>query len=128
MAPKLSLQYSSQGGNGLLGVGWSLSGLPSITRCPQTIAQDGAVHGVNYDANDRFCLEGERLIAINGGTYGADGTEYRLEREGFSKIVSYGAAGIGPAWFKVWTKSGQVMEFGNAAGSRITPAAGGRCP
>src|SRR5437667_7080970 len=44
MAPALSLDYNSQQGNGLLGVGWSLAGLPSIGRCPQTVAQDG-VHG-----------------------------------------------------------------------------------
>src|SRR5512141_479460 len=40
-APSLSLDYSSQGSNGLLGVGWSLGGLPSIGRCPRTMAQDG---------------------------------------------------------------------------------------
>lgn len=118
MAPSLSLSYSSQAGNGLLGVRWSLTGLPAVTRCPKTIAQDGVAGGINYDANDRFCLEGERLVAISG-SYGADGTEYRSEREGFSKIVSYGAAGNGPAWFKVWTKSGQIMEFGNTNDSRI---------
>src|SRR4029450_9434336 len=51
--------------------------------------------------------------------YGADGAEYRTERESFSKVISYGAAGNGPAWFKVWTKSGQVQEYGNSADSRI---------
>jgi hypothetical protein len=119
LEPKLSLQYDSRAGNGLLGVGWSLAGLPAITRCGKTIAQDGAVGGVNYDANDRFCLDGQRLIAINGGTYGADQTEYRTERESFSRVVSYGSAGSGPAWFKVWTKAGLVMEFGNTTDSRI---------
>lgn len=118
LVPALNLRYDSHSGNGLLGLGWSLGGLPAIVRCPQTIAQDGARAGVNYDANDRFCLEGQRLIAISG-SYGADGAEYRTEREGFSKIVSYGTAGTGPAWFKAWTKSGQVMEFGNTADSRI---------
>src|SRR5690606_25760458 len=54
LEPKLSLQYDSRSGNGLLGVGWSLSGLPSITRCGRTIAQDGVTGGVAYDANDRF--------------------------------------------------------------------------
>lgn len=118
MEPKLALGYSSQSGNGALGVGWSMSGLPVISRCPRTMAQDSAVGGVNYDANDRFCLEGQRLIETSG-TYGANLTEYRTEREGFSKIVSYGTAGTGPAYFKVWNKAGIVMEFGNTADSRI---------
>ena len=30
--PKLSMSYSSRAGNGLLGVGWTLDGLPAITR------------------------------------------------------------------------------------------------
>ncbi len=120
MEPKLSLNYSSQSGNGLLGVGWSLGGLGGVSRCPRTIAQDGVRGGVNYDANDRYCLDGQRLIAISG-TEGGDGTEYRTERESFAKIVSYGSAGNGPAWFKVWTKAGQVMEYGNTADSKILP-------
>jgi hypothetical protein len=118
LEPKLSLQYDSRNGNGLLGVGWSLAGLPAITRCGRTIAQDGQTGGVAYDTNDRFCLDGQRLIAISG-TYGADQTEYRTERESFSKVVSYGSAGSGPSWFKVWTKAGLVMEFGNTADSKI---------
>jgi hypothetical protein len=118
MEPKLALVYNSQGGNGLLGVGWNLEGLSSIARCPRTLAQDGVRGGVNYDWNDRYCLDGQRLVAISG-SYGADGTEYRTERESFSKVISYGVAGNGPAWFKVWTKSGQILEYGNSLDSRI---------
>ncbi len=118
MEPKLSLNYSSQSGNGLLGVGWSLGGLGGVGRCPRTMAQDGVRGGVNYDSNDRYCLDGQRLIAISGSE-GGDGTEYRTERESFAKIVSYGSAGNGPAWFKVWTKAGQVMEYGRTTDSRI---------
>jgi len=118
MAPSLSLDYSSQNGNGLLGIGWTLSGLPSIGRCPRTMAQDGVVGGINYDANDRFCMEGQRLVAISG-TYGADGAEYRTEIDSYSRILSHGTAGTGPAWFEVHTKSGQVMEFGHTADSQI---------
>ena len=118
MVPSLSISYNSQGRNGLLGMGWHLEGLPSIGRCPRTIAQDGVRGSVNYDADDRFCLDGQRLVAISG-TYGADGTEYRTEIESFAKIISRGTAGTGPAWFEVWTKSGQRMEFGNTADSRV---------
>ena len=116
--PKLSLSYNSQGGNGLLGMGWSLAGLSVIHRCPKTMIQDGVIGGVNYNANDRYCLDGQRLVAISG-TYGADATEYRTESESYSRIVSYGSQGSGPAWWKVWTKSGQILEYGNTADSRI---------
>jgi hypothetical protein len=122
MTPSLTLSYNSQGGNGLLGIGWSLDGLPSIGRCPRTWAQDGVPGGINYDANDRFCFEGQRLVAISG-SYGADGTEYRTEIDSYSKILSHGTAGTGPAWFEVRTKSGQVMEFGHTTDSQI-PAQG----
>lgn len=118
MEPRISLNYSSQSGNGLLGMGWSIGGLGGIARCPRTVAQDGVRGGVNYDNNDRYCLDGQRLIAISGSN-GGDGSEYRTERESFAKIVSYGSAGNGPAWFKVWTKAGQVMLYGATPDSRI---------
>ena len=119
MAPSLSLNYSSQSGNGLLGVGWSLGGLSAIGRCPRTIAQDGVRGGVNYDANDRFCLDGQRLVPISGNYYGADGAEYRTEIDSYSKIISHGGDGNGPAWFEVHTKAGQTMQYGNTTDSEI---------
>jgi RHS repeat-associated protein len=131
MQPNLALAYNSQGGNGLLGVGWSLSGLSAITRCPQTIAQDGVRSGINYDSdvsNDRFCLDGQRLVPIAGPsapfvdkTYNDSGInavtyEYRTELDTYSKIVSYQESSpqllFGPYRFRVWTKSGQILDFG----------------
>ena len=118
MQPSLSIAYSSQGGNGLLGVGWSLSGLTTIIRCSATLAQDGFIDRVDFDDNDRFCLDGERLINVNG-EYGADGTEYRTEHNSFSRITSYGQAASGPAWFTVETKAGLKLTLGNSSDSRI---------
>jgi uncharacterized repeat protein (TIGR01451 family) len=120
--PALTLEYSSQNSSGIIGIGWALGGLPAITRCPQTMIQNGVVGAINFDANDRFCLEGQQLVAISG-TYGADGTEYRTEIESYSRVISHGNAVAGPAWFEVRTKSGQIMEFGNTSDSRpLTPA------
>jgi hypothetical protein len=119
MVPSLKFSYSSQGvGNGLLGVGWSLSGLASIGRCAQTMDQDSVRGAITYTTNDRFCLDGQRLVAISG-SYGADGTEYRTEIDSFSRIISHGTAGTGPAWFEVHTKAGQIMQFGNTTESQV---------
>jgi len=118
MVPDLALTYSSHGANGIVGVGWSLFGLASISRCPQTFVQDGVRGGITFTGTDRFCLDGQRLIAISG-TYGADGAEYRTEIDGFSRIISHGTAGTGPAWFEVHTKSGQIMQFGNTIDSQV---------
>ena len=118
VAPALSLNYSSNNGDGILGVGWSLGGLPSIVRCPQTLAQDGAIISVNFTATDRFCYGGHRLVMVSGTAYGADSATYRTEVDQFSLITSHGAAsGGGPSYFTVQTKSGQILEFGNTTNS-----------
>ena len=117
--PKLTLNYNSQGGNGHLGLGFNLTGFPKIERCGKTIAQDGSRYkGVNYDSDDKFCLNGERLIAISG-TYGANNTEYRTEKDSGAKIYSYGTCGNGPCSFKAKAPGGVESEFGNTTNSRI---------
>jgi uncharacterized protein YkuJ len=118
MSPSLSLDYNSQGGDGIVGLGWTLSGLPVVGRCPETVTQDGVSGAITYGTNDRFCLDGQRLMAISG-TYGADGTQYRTEVESFSEVISHGTAGTGPAWFEVHTKAGHIMEFGHTSDSQI---------
>ena len=122
LEPKLTLNYRSGRDLGerwgYMGRGWRLGGLSSIHRCRASQQQDGFKAGVWFEETDRFCLNGQHLKAISG-TYGANGTEYRTELDSFSKVVSYGNAGVGPAWFKVWTKSGRIMEFGNSVDSRI---------
>ncbi len=118
MQPNISVDYNSLGGDGLLGRGWNLSGISAIRRVPNDIYHDGSAKEVNFDADDKFAFDGQRLIATNG-TYGANNTEYHTEIESFAKIYSYGTAGIGPAWFRVITKGGTILEFGNTANSRI---------
>ena len=118
MQPNLSLEYNSHRSDGLVGVGWSLKGISSITRCPKTIAQDGAAGSVKFDLNDRYCLDGQRLMLVSG-SYGAANSEYRTERESFARIVARGSTTTGPAWFEVHTRNGRVIEFGNTADSQV---------
>lgn len=116
MAPQISLNYSSQSGVGIAGFGWSIGGISSITRGPQTKTIDGVNKGVTLTGDDRFYLDGQRLIAISG-TYGAANSEYRTELDSITKVVALGSAGSGPASFKAWTKAGLIIEFGNTADS-----------
>ena len=124
MAPSLSLEYSSRGGDGQVGLGWVLAGLPSITLCPRTYAQDGEHRGVDFNQYDRFCLDGLRLMKSAGtGQYGDDLVEYRTEVDSYTKVISHtSGSNHNPDWFEVHTKSGQIMEFGHSLDSRIKPA------
>ena len=118
MTPELSLAYNSQGSNGILGNGWSLLGISTISRSGRTLAQDNEIRAVKIDASDTYSLDGERLVLVNGN-YGEDGTEYRTEQNAFLKVVSFGDVNGSPEKFRVWTNSGLIMEYGFTGNSRV---------
>lgn len=123
MAPALSLEYNSRSGNGYFGVGFSLTGVGAITRCPKNLADDGIVEGVKLDSTDPFCLGGLRLVAIKG-EYGGNGTEYRTNPQTFAKIVSYrgtGTANDGPEHFEVRTRDGLIHLYGYGDQDTVGP-------
>ena len=121
MEPKLALTYSSQGRNGLFGVGWTLGGVSAISRCPATIAVDGKRSGIDFAA-ERFCLNGQRLIFLATGTDGVGAyREYNTEIEGFLRVRAYGVTAVAnPDYFKVWAKEGGTQWFGRTSGGTPT--------
>lgn len=113
--PSLALTYGHRQPNGVMGVGWALSGLSAITRTKATYAVDGFNGGVTYGPDDRFALDGMRLINVQGD-YGAGDTVYNTETQTWSYVL----AGATPAdGFQVWTKSGELREYGTTSDSRI---------
>jgi FG-GAP-like repeat/Salmonella virulence plasmid 65kDa B protein len=89
--PSLSLSYNSQGGNGIAGVGWNVSGLSVITRCAANAATDAGVRGaVNLDTNDKLCMDGQRLL-VQSGIYGQPGAVYFTEIFNGSRITQRGS-------------------------------------
>jgi RHS repeat-associated protein len=119
LQPGISFSYNSQGGNGLMGLGWSMEGLSSISRAAQTKAQDGQVKGISFTATDRFALDGERLVLTDpANTYGANGVEYRTEQNAIFRVTSFGA-GTAPSYFRVENKAGLIMEYGNSTDSKV---------
>lgn len=129
--PKLSLDYSGQSSDGVLGVGWSINGLSAISRCQETdkavslpvlmasesILTTGGKQGF---VNSDFCLGGKKLILINPESNDSRQAEFRLENDEFSKITMQlssngtitGAATIEK--FIVTQKNGSVQEYAKA--------------
>lgn len=122
--PQLALSYNSQGGNGMAGCGWSISGISSISRIPSTAFHDNRIDGINFNSNDRFALDGQRLL-LKSGSYGADGAEYQTENYSnlriFSRGVSPYGSGYGPEYFELFFPDGSKAFYGLTANSR-TPS------
>lgn len=118
MQPKLDLHYSHHQGNGVLGVGWALGGLSAISRIKANYAVDGFNGGINYDGLDRYALDGQRLINVDGD-YGQLGTTYYTEIQSW-KRVTQNANGA----FTVNMKNGETWRYGDTPNSRILAAGG----
>lgn len=103
--PNVTLLYNSSGGNGILGVGWSME-LGYIQRSTKK--------GVpQYNNMDTFVLvqagSSQELVDISG-----NGTEFRPETEGsFSRIKFDGTAWI------ITDRKGTKYFFGTSSSSRV---------
>lgn len=118
MAPTLALEYHDGGGNGLLGIGWSLSGASEIQACARTIAIDGRIEGVDYDdsdGRDALCLDGARLVEI--GMQG-ESREYRTERDQFLRILQHVSGGAS-SWFEIYHPDGEIATYLPRTGQRM---------
>jgi RHS repeat-associated protein len=121
MAPNLSLVYDSQGGDGIAGQGWELSGLSMIHRCPKTRVQDGIARPIQMDDmsnpnnTDGICLDGQRLFEDPPGS-----GSYRPEKQDFSQIVK-----TADGYFQVTLKSGETRFYGLNPNYRVAASNGG---
>lgn len=111
MMPQLSIVYNSSTKDGWLGCGFDLSGLSMINRAPQNLHTDGKITSVNFSQDDRFMLDGNRLIRISPIAQTVD-IEYRTENNIFSKIITSGSV-ANPEEFTVYTKSGLIYTYGS---------------
>lgn len=124
IVPQISLSYNSQGGNGLAGYGWNISGISVITRIPSTRFHDDNIDAVDFDGLDRYAFDGQRLVVKNGtsGVYGANGTVYETESFSNVQITSYGVhpngANFGPEYFIVEYPDGSIAYYGNTNNSK----------
>lgn len=121
VAPQIALGYSSSGGNGIAGQGWSLSGVSSIARCRKTLAVDQAVAAIKWAKDDALCLDGQRLL-LTGGTYGEADSKYRTEIDSGAIVTIESVVGIDPTSFSVERRDGSTSYYGLVSGSSETDA------
>ncbi|PJZ27874.1 RHS repeat-associated core domain-containing protein [Leptospira kmetyi] len=109
--PNLSLSYNSNSGNGIVGMGWSLNGIHTISRNPS--------YGIRYNGTDQFVttLAGE-LIDISGNR-----SEFHSRKESWIRFIPQGTCGDGPCSWVATDKDGKKYIFGGTPDSRI-PAIG----
>lgn len=111
--PQLSLAYNSQQGNSIMGVGWSVSGLPMIARSGKTMYYEGKPQGIVMDNSDAFVLNGIRLIKTSTAS------SYILyeSEQGNIKVKGYVSGNI-MKYFEVFYPDGNKGIFGYTNGSQ----------
>jgi len=116
MAPSVSISYSSQTGNGLVGYGWNLAGISMITAAPHTLYYDSVNAPSSVD--DNYLLDGNRLLKNPG-----DGAEYLTEVTDYTLVRQIGGTSQTFTYFTALSKDGKVAEYGSDPNARM-PRAG----
>ncbi|MCR9092851.1 MAG: hypothetical protein NXI30_01415 [bacterium] len=100
--PSLALSYSSDGGNGILGIGWSLP-IPMISCSTRFGVPD-------YSSCPRYELSGQLLVGPD-----ADGSYHTLT-ESFQKIEH---SSLAPGGWVVTSPDGLIQEFGEGLSAQV---------
>jgi RHS repeat-associated protein len=114
LQPQLSLVYRGGGGNGHLGSGFALAGLSTIAPCGKRFASEGIADGVDYGADDSYCLDGQKLVPFADPNH-PDSTSERVfhtEVESFARILAkHDTAHVQPSSFVVHGRDGLVHTY-----------------
>ena len=112
--PDIALSYNSLSHNAELGVGWSLQGLSTISRCPERLEVEGYTGSVDFDAKDHYCFNGHYMISTGPDTY-------QLETNHSVLIRSAGNMGEGPNTFTLYHPEGTITTFGGPGAHQKRP-------
>ncbi|MDD3322823.1 MAG: SpvB/TcaC N-terminal domain-containing protein [Paludibacter sp.] len=112
--PNISLSYNSQAGNGVVGMGWNISGLSSIERVNKNMFFDGETETIKVSNEGAFALDGVNIIETGRTT---EQINYETV-QGNIKIIAYLAQNglMNPkfiSYFEVLYPNGNVGIFGS---------------
>ena len=106
--PNLSVTYASKSGNNILGYGWQLSGLSTITRVSKKPYYDSLYYApITMTSRDDYSLDGQRLICTDGTNL-----NYHPENDPYTVVTLSALSG---GYFTVTTQDGTVMTYGNSS-------------
>ncbi|WP_167027646.1 RHS repeat-associated core domain-containing protein [Chryseobacterium sp. Tr-659] len=70
--PNVAIAYNSQGGNGQAGWGWNVTGISTISQGGKSKEIDGVTIGPQFNSDDPYYLDGQRLIKINDTSFATE--------------------------------------------------------
>ena len=114
-SPSISLTYSSLSGNGIAGMGFSISGLSAISIVPRSVYFDGQAEAIYTGEDNAFALDGQRLL-LKEGQNGQIGATYRTENEQYNLISITDSLNGTPATFQVKATNGTTYRYGSTTG------------
>lgn len=122
LVPRITLQYNSQGTNGIAGYGWSIGGLSSITVSGKTPYYDGDWAAPDPSSSDAvWSLDGVRLVK-NTDSYTS---AYQFETvSGNIKVMKHLASDGVVSYFTAIYPDGRKVKYGwetNASARRCYP-------
>lgn len=117
VGPVINLVYASGQQGGIVGQGWNISSISSIARMSTRADIEGYRDGVDFDADDKLSLDGQRLL-LKSGTYWANNSTYETEVQSNTKIElkGFGAS----MYFIVTNADGSRAWYGNYGGMNAT--------
>lgn len=115
--PSFSINYNSQSGYGMLGIGWNIAGLSQIERGSKNFYHDETVkrNGITFTDEDQLYLDGQRLILLSGQHF-REGAVYGFEVENYARVTIKKAflksENKSYTYFELKTLDGKVFNYG----------------
>lgn len=115
--PSLLINYNSQSGYGMLGIGWNIAGLSKIERGSKNFYHDETVkrNGITFTDEDQLYLDGQRLILLSGQHF-REGAVYGFEVENYARVTIKKAflksENKSYTYFELKTLDGKVFNYG----------------
>lgn len=115
--PSLLINYNSQSGYGMLGIGWNIAGLSKIERGSKNFYHDETVkrNSITFTDEDQLYLDGQRLILLSGQHF-REGAVYGFEVENYARVTIKKALlkseNKSYTYFELKTLDGKVFNYG----------------